>query len=90
MRGEAVALQGERHRRNKPLADDDDHRNVVATGSQDAPGGDGGVRACRRRLSTFGLIPHAAIIATKLPMADWMKMVATYCNTPTLAHARAA
>jgi hypothetical protein len=29
MRGEAVALRGKRHRRNKPLADDDDHRNVV-------------------------------------------------------------
>jgi hypothetical protein len=32
-------------------------------------------------LLTFDLMPHAAIIATKLPMSDWMKRAATYCNT---------
>lgn len=33
MRGEAVALRGERHRRNKPLADDGDHRMARLAGS---------------------------------------------------------
>ena len=33
MRGEAVALRGERYRRNKPLADDGDHRMARLAGS---------------------------------------------------------
>jgi hypothetical protein len=33
MRGEAEALRGERHWRNKPLADDGDHRMARLAGS---------------------------------------------------------
>jgi len=35
MRREAVALRGGRHRRNKPLADDGDHRIAWLAGSVD-------------------------------------------------------